>query len=171
MTVKRFSISPFFLISQVFLGLFLIFSSLPLKGARRNWRGLANCLQMGISQQTNVSSNDVLRFIRRHEYMIVPQSNPPTPHQILPTLNAPNRNTRNVGVTDTWRNSRCKFDYQVIDYVDTIPRYLIKAICEGCDNRCKPVMYTHKLLFKKCKNFWMWTQKTLEVAFVWVLDN
>ncbi|KAL9987701.1 hypothetical protein ACROYT_G002048 [Oculina patagonica] len=158
---------PFYLVG---LGLFLISVSFSLRRERRNWRGLANCLQMGVSQQANVSSNDVLRFIHRRQYMIVSQSYAPTPHQILPTFNAPKRNTRSVGVADTLK-THCPFEYQPIDFVHTVPRYLSKAICNDCDIHCKPVMYTHKLLSRKCKNYWMWTQKTLEIAFVWVSDD
>ncbi|KAL9987698.1 hypothetical protein ACROYT_G002045 [Oculina patagonica] len=84
---------------------------------------------MGASKQANVSSNDVLRFIYRRQYMIVPQSNPPTPHQIIPTLNAPNRNTRGVGVADTLK-THCPFEYQPVDNVDTVPRFLSQAICK-----------------------------------------
>lgn len=145
-------------------------TSLTLTKARRNWRSLANCLQMGVSQQANVSSNDVLRFIRQ-QYMIVPQSNPPTQHQIQPASIKPNRKKRTVGARDTSQNVRCPFEYEVIDYVVTVPRHLSRAICDKCDSHCKPVMYTHKLLFRKCKNFWMWKQKTLEVAYVWSLDG
>ena len=152
------------------MGLFLISFSLSLKSESGNWRALANCLQMGVPQQANVSSNDVLRFIHRRHYMIVPQSNPP--QQIPPMLKAPSRTTRNVASRTKPNTLKCPFEIDVIDYKDkTVPRYLSAAKCEGCNVHCKPVMYTHKLLFKKCKNHWMWTQKTLSVAFVWVLDN
>ncbi|KAL9987699.1 hypothetical protein ACROYT_G002046 [Oculina patagonica] len=150
----------------VVLGLFFISVSFSLRRDRRHWRGLANCLGMGVSQQANVSSNDILRFIRRRQYMIVSE-----PNQFSETLtaNAPNRMTRSVGFT---LQTRCPFKYEIIDYVDTIPRFLVKAVCtKQCDSHCKPVMYPHKLLFRKCKNYWMWTQKTLAVAFVWVLDD
>ena len=153
------------------MGLFLISFGLSLKNKRRNWRGLASCLHMGVPQQANVSSDDVLRFINRHQYMIVPRSNPPTPQRIRPVMNAPNRSTRNVGASAKQNTPRCPFTFHVIEYVDTVPRFLSAASCPGCNIYCKPVMYTHKLLFRKCKNYWMWTQKTLPVAFVWVLDD
>lgn len=158
------------------LGLFFISPNLSFRRNRRIWRGhmksLANCLQMGASQQTNVSSNDLLRFIHHRHYMIVPQSNPPTPSQLRPALNSPNRNTRSVGAKAARTSYKCPFEYRVIDYKHTtVPRYLSEAFCKDCDSHCKPVMYTHKLLFRKCKNFWMWTQKTLAVAYAWVVDE
>ena len=132
-------------------------------------RSLANCLKMGVPQ-ANLTSNDVLRFIHQR-YMIVPQSNPPRP--IPPMLKAPaSRKTRNVGTSSKTNKYKCPFKIVVIDYKEeTVPRYLSAAKCSDCNIRCKPVMYTHKVLFKKCKNYWMWTQKTLPVAFVWVLDD
>lgn len=154
------------------MGLFLISFSLSLKSECRNGRArsLANCLKMGVRQQANVSSNDVLRFIHQHHYMIVPQSNPP--QRIPPMLKAPSRKTRNVGTSGKQNTLKCPFEIDVIDYKDeTVPRYLSAAKCPECNIHCKPVMYTHKVLFKKCKNYWMWTQKTLPVAFVWVLDD
>ena len=153
------------------MGLFLISFSLSLKNKRLNWRvrSLANCLKMGVPQQANVSSDDVLRFLHRRHYMIVPQSNPP--QQIPPMLKAPSRKTRNVGASGKQNTLRCPFKFEVIDYKETaVPRYLSAARCQGCNIHCRPVLYTHKLLFRKCRNYWMWTQKTLPVAFVWVLD-
>lgn len=141
------------------MGIFLISFGFSLKKERRNRRlqGLANCLQMGVPQQANVSSYDVLRFINRHHYLIVPKSNPPT-----------SRKTRNVGTSAKWSTPRCPFTFNVIDYAETVPRFLTAARCPGCNFHCKPVMYTHYVLIRKCKNYWMWTRKTLPVAFVWV---
>lgn len=151
------------------MGLFLISFSLSFKLSQRKVRSLAHCLQMGVPQQENVSSNDVLSFIHHHDYMIVPQSNPP--QQIPPRFKAPSRTTRNVAASAKQNTLRCPFETVVIDYKEeTVPRHLSAAKCEKCNVHCKPVMYTHKVLFKKCKNYWMWTQKTLPVAFVWVLD-
>lgn len=139
------------------MGLSLIVASLAQakKGHPRNWRGLATCLQM---QRADVSSaHDVLRFIHRHRYMIVPQSNLQTSQQ-----NAP--------ITMPQRSSRCPFTIEKVEDEDTVPRFLSRAICRGCDVNCKPVMYTHQLLFRKCKNYWTWTKKALPVAYVWILD-
>ena len=63
---------------------------LSLKNGRRNRRvrGSVNCLQMGVPQQANVSSYDVICFINRRQYMIVPKSSLPT-----------RRITRNVGAS------------------------------------------------------------------------
>ncbi|KAJ7389190.1 hypothetical protein OS493_032994 [Desmophyllum pertusum] len=151
---------------HVALGLSLIVASLSQaeKGHPRNWRGLATCLHM---QRANVSSaHDVLRFIHRHRYMIVPLSNPPTSQQNAPI----NRNTRHLSGTPQ-RSSRCPFTIEVVEDEDTVPRFLNRASCRGCDiKHCKPVMYTHQLLFRKCKNYWTWTKKALPVAYVWILD-
>lgn len=142
------------------LGIFLISVGLSLKNERRNrrFRGLANCLQMGVPEQANVSSYDVLRFINRNQFLIVPISNPPT-----------RRKTRNVGDSALkWSTPRCPFTFELIEYRETVPRYLTAARCPGCNPHCKAVMYTHNVLTRKCKNYWIWTKKTLPVAFVWV---
>ena len=53
----------------------------------KTWRGLANCLQIasaGTIQRTKASfARDVLRFIHRNGYLIVPPSNPPTHQQMM----------------------------------------------------------------------------------------
>ena len=142
------------------MGIFLVSFGLSLKNEHRNrrLRGLANCLEMGVRQEANVSSYDVLRFINRHQYLIVSNSNPPT-----------SRKTRNVGAASAkWSIPRCPFRTNVIEYLETVPRFFTAARCPGCGSHCKPVMYTHKVLIRKCKNYWRWTRKTLPVAFVWV---
>ena len=154
------------------MGFFLISFSLSSENEHSNWRvrSLANCLKMEVGRKTKVSSNDVLRFIHDHHYMIVPQSNPP--QQIPPMMKAPSRNRRNVGASGKQGTLRCPYKFYVIDYkAETVPRHLTAAKCEGCSIHCRPVFYTHKLLFKKCQDYWMWTQKTLPVAFVWDLDD
>ena len=161
------------------MGLFLVnaFSVTSLKKVKeKNWRGLANCLQLsraGALQRTNESyASDVLRFIHRNGYMIVPPSNPPTLQQIIvPALSTPSRKTRDASASAKPGTSRCPYKIEVVEDVRTIPRFMSKATCHGCDVRCKPVTYTHQVLFNRCRNYWMWTQKTLEVAFVWVMDD
>ena len=139
----------------------------------KTWRGLAKCLQIasaGTVRRTNASfASDVLRFIHRNGYLIVPPSNPPTPQQIIvpPLSKTPGKNRRDLHSSVKQRSSdRCPFNMTVVDFVNTVPRFLSKATCDGCDARCKPVMYTHQVLFNKCSDYWMWTEKTLEVAFV-----
>ena len=139
----------------------------------KTWRGLAKCLQIagaGTVRRTNASfASDVLRFIHRNGYLIVPPSNPPTPQQIIvpPLSKTPGKNRRDLRSSVKQRSSdRCPFNMTVVDFVNTVPRFLSKATCDGCDARCKPVMYTHQVLFNKCSDYWMWTEKTLEVAFV-----
>ena len=68
-------------------------------------------------------------------------------------------------------SDRCPFNVTVVDFVNTVPKFLSKATRYGCDARCKPVMYTDQVLFNGCRNYWMWTKKTLEVAFVWKMDD
>ena len=144
----------------------------------KTWRGLANCLQIasaGTIQRTKASfARDVLRFIHRNGYLIVPPSNPPTHQQMnIPALSKNlGRNRRDFHPSVKQHSSdTCPFNMAVVDFVNTVPRFLSKATCDGCDARCKPVMYTHQVLFNRCGNYWMWTQKTLEVAFVWKMED
>ena len=39
----------------------------------------------------------------------------------------------------------------VVDFVNTVPRFPSKVTRDGCDARCKPVMYTDQVLFNRCK--------------------
>ena len=144
----------------------------------KTWRGLANCLQIasaGTVQRTKASfARNVLRFIHRNGYLIVPPSNPTTHQQInIPALSKNlGRNRRDFHPSVKQLSSdTCPFNMAVVDFVNTVPRFLSKATCDGCDARCKPVMYTHQVLFNRCGNYWMWTQKTLEVAFVWKMED
>ncbi|XP_020631473.1 protein Hook homolog 3-like [Orbicella faveolata] len=124
------------------LSLCLIAKSLP---CGRDWTSLARCLQMPAS--TGTSSNDILRFIRRRGYMIVPQSNPPT--EIVKFK----ENSKRSAYT-----GRCPFKMEVKDFVDTVPRFLSYATCSKCDVRCKPVTYTMRLLRRKCGHYWLWEE-------------
>lgn len=165
----------FHLIRQVAiaLGFSFINTSLSVKKNRRNWRGLASCLRIGTQKNRNVSSDEVLRFIHRNQYMIVPTSNPPTPQQTRPAFRPANRSTRDMSSSgaDTTRSLKCPFTFQVKDFINTVPRFLSFASCPGCPGNCEPVMYTHRILLRNCKNFWLWTEKTLPTAFVWVQDH
>ena len=140
---------------QVVSGILLanIYSAMSLKRKQqlKTWRGLANCLHIagaGTLYRTNASfANDVLRFIHRNGFLIVPPSNPPTPQQIkIPALSkTPGRNTRDLHASSRRRSSnRCPFKITVVDFVNTVPRFLSKATCDGCDAHCKPVIYTHR---------------------------
>ena len=127
-------------------------------------RGFARCLQIagaGTVRRTNASfASDVLRFIHRNGYLIVPPSNPPTPQQInVPPLSkTPGKNRRDLRSSVKQRSSdRCPFNMTVVDFVNTVPRFLSKATRDGFDACCKPVMYTHQVLFKRYGNYWMWT--------------
>lgn len=132
------------------LSLSLIAKSLP---CGRDWTSLAHCLQMPAS--TGTSSNDILRFIRRRGYMIVPQSNPPSE---IVKFKANSKRSAYPG--------RCPFKMEVKDFVDTVPRFLSYATCSDCDFRCKPVTYTVKLLRRKCGNYWLWEEHEMRVAYV-----
>ena len=162
----------------------LLTSTCPVMSLNRKQRfkiwkaGLANCLQRvgaGTMQRPNpLLGNDVLRLIHSNGYLIVPPSNPPTPQQInIPDLSkTPGRNTRGLhGSAKQPGSRRCPFNITVVDFENTVPRHLSEASCHGCDAHCKPVMYTHQVLFKKCGNYWIWTQKTLAVAYVWKIDD
>ena len=153
------------------LGFFPVTASFSpkVKKGRRN-KGVANCLQMGIPQNQNASSDEVLRFIHRNRFMIVPASNPPLPKQGRPVLRPAKRSTRDMSSSgdSTRRIAKCPFTFQVKDFRDTVPRFLSFARCSGCHSNCEPVMFTHQLLTNKCKSFWLWSEKTLPVAFVWV---
>ena len=127
----------------------LVATSLP---CGQDWTSLASCLQMGT---TGTSSDDILQFIRRQGYMIVPQSNPPTQEQ-----DTKKQSKRSV------YTGKCPYKIEVKDFVDTVPRFLNDATCNGCDVRCKPVSYTHELLRKKCGNYWLWEEQEVRVAYV-----
>lgn len=131
---------------------------------------------MDKSEQTNVSSHKVIRFLHENHYMFVPPSNPPTPRQVNPVFRSAHRSTRDMTAAAE-REAKCPFKFQVRDSaVDgngylTIPRFLSVAICPDCPANCQKVMYTHQLLIRKCKNVWMWTEKTLPVAYVWLQQD
>ena len=133
-------------------------------------RNLANCLRMNVPQAANVTPNEVLNYIRNN-YIIVPASNPPIPDQTTLTVR-PARRTRDVGtpVATTVRNSKCPFTYEVQKNPNMVPLFVNYARCEGCDRKCKPVTFTHQLLshVSHCNKVWVWTQRTLPIAFVWV---
>ena len=101
------------------------------------------------------SSDDILHFIRRHGYMIVPSSNPPSQFQ-------GRRTERKTSIY----TGRCPFTFEVEDFVDTVPRFLSNAICRGCDDRCEPISYTQQLLRRKCGNYWLWEEQEVRVAYV-----
>lgn len=156
----------------VFFGCVLLItraSSHSTARSKRNWRALANCLSLGKQGPRNVSSEDILRFIHRQKFMIVPPSNPPTREQIREA----NRRTRDSVSSNTqrWRSANCPFEYDLKRFEDTLPKFVAYATCKKCDSRCKPVNYTHKFLFKECHNSWLWGQRTLPVAFIWVGNN
>jgi len=119
---------------------------------RKNWRHLTRCLQIS---STRTSPKDILQFIRRRGYMIVPQSNPPTQGQGAKT---PSKRAIYTG--------KCPFKMEVKDFVDTVPRFLSNATCRGCDVRCKPVSYTLRLLRRKCGNYWLWEEQEVRAAYV-----
>ena len=117
----------------------------------QNWSSLATCLNMDSSK---TSSCDILRFIHRRGYMIVPPSNPPSQ----------NRGRR----SDTKRSiysGKCPFKYTLIDFIDTVPRFVANATCSGCDVRCKAVPYTVRLLRKKCDDYWLWEERDIQAAY------
>ncbi|RMX39440.1 hypothetical protein pdam_00007584, partial [Pocillopora damicornis] len=83
----------------------------------QNLSSLATCLGM---DSNKTSSDDILRFIHRRGYMIVPPSNPPTQDQ-------GSRKKRSI------HSVKCPFTYAVIDFIDTVPRFVSNATCSGCD--------------------------------------
>ena len=153
---------------QVVLGIFLVSTCsvmlLKRKEKLKTQRGFARCLQIagaGTVRRTNGSfASDVLRFIHQNGYLIVPPSNPPTPQQKnIPAFSkTTERNRRELHSSVKQRSSdRCPFNMTVVDFVNTVPRFLSKATRDGFDACCKPVMYTHQVLFKRYGNYWMWT--------------
>ena len=124
-------------------------SSLPYS---RGWKRLARCLKMNSNK---TSSDDILQFVRRHGYMIVPQSNPP--NEIDKARTKRKRSAY---------SGKCPFKMELKDYIDRVPRFLSSATCVGCDVRCKPVTYTTRLLRRKCGNYWLWEEQDVQVAFV-----
>ena len=126
----------------------LVVCSLP---CGQDWTGLARCLHLGSNK---TSSDDILRFIRRNGYMIAPPSNPPTQGQ---GANAQNKRSIYSG--------KCPYTFEVKDFVDTVPRFLVNATCSGCDIRCKPVSYTERLLRRKCGDYWLWEEQDIQVAY------
>ena len=118
----------------------------------QDWTSLSQCLQI---DHTGSSSDDILRFIGRHGYMIVPPSNPPTQFY----------RKRPRGRRSTYTR-QCPFTFEVKDFIDTIPRFLSIATCKGCDERCKPISYTLQLLRRKCKDYWLWEEQVVRVAYV-----
>lgn len=124
--------------------------------------------------KANVSAEEVLRFIRyENQYLIVPASNPLMPQQERSANRKANRNTKgwSSSVSLNTSNTKCSFTFEVKDFETTVPRFVTYASCQGCDSNCKPVMYVQKVLAWKCKSLWLWTEKTLPVAFVWVQDE
>ena len=85
----------------------------------QNWSSLATCLGM---DSNKTSSDDILRFIHRRGYMIVPPSNPPTQDQ------GSRKNLKR-----SIHSGKCPFTYAVIDFIDTVPRFVSNATCSGCD--------------------------------------
>ena len=118
----------------------------------QDWTTLAKCLQI---DHTGSSSDDILQFIGRHSYMIVPPSNPPTQFY----------RKRPMSRRSTY-TGRCPFTFEVKDFFDTVPRFLSNATCEDCDDRCKPISYTQQLLRRKCGDYWLWEEQEVRVAYV-----
>lgn len=117
----------------------------------QNRSALASCLQMDATQ---TSADDILTFIRSHGYMIVPPSNPPS-----------KKTKRAVGGSPPLFTGKCPYKFEVKDFIDTVPRFVSNATCHGCDVRCKPVVYTQRLLRKGCLDFWLWEEKDVQVAY------
>ena len=110
---------------------------------------------------TQTSSDDILKFIRNEGYMIVPPSNPPSKTPIP----APLRGKRAVGTNSNAYTGKCSYQLQVKDFIDTVPRFVSNATCPGCDVRCKPVVFTQRLLRKHCQDFWLWEEHDVRVAY------
>ena len=55
---------------------------------------------------------------------------------------------------------------EVKDLIDTVPRFVSNATCHGCDVRCKPVVFTQRLLRQHCHDFWLWEEQDVRVAYV-----
>ena len=121
----------------------------------QNWSSLATCLGM---DSNKTSSDDILRFIHRRGYMIVPPSNPPTQDQ-------GSQKKRSI------YSGKCPFTYAVIDFIDTVPRFVSNATCSGCDVRCKAVSYTVRLLRRKCGDYWLWEERDIQVAYILEMWN
>ena len=154
------------------LGISLLAKCAPLHNEHKKLRNLANCLRMNVPQAANVTPNEVLHYIRNN-YMIVPASNPPIPMQTRPKVRPASRRTRDMStpVATTVRNSKCPFTYEVQKNPNMVPLFVNYARCQGCDTKCKPVTFTHQLLSRvsrHCNKVWVWTQRTLPIAFVWV---
>ena len=134
---------------QVFLWLIscVAVCSLP---CGQNRSGLSTCLDLGTNK---TSSDDILQFIHRNGYMIVPQSNPPTQGK--------GSNTKR-----SIFSGKCPFTYTLTDLVDTEPRFLGYTTYSGCDVRCKPVLYTVKVLRRKCSAYWLWEEHDIQVAYI-----
>ena len=134
----------------------------------------STCSVMLFKRKQKLKPGEVFILFRRNGYLIVSPSNPPTPQQMnIPALSKNlGRNRRDLHSSVKQRSSdRYPFNMTVVDFVNTVPRFPSKATRDGCDARCKPVMYTDQVLFNRCRNYWMWTKKTFEVAFVWKMDD
>jgi len=125
----------------------------------QDWSALASCLQMGATQ---TSSDDILKFIQSHGYLIVPQSILPPKVQLTPKP----RIKRAVSQPPALFTGKCPYKIEVKDLIDTVPRFVSNATCKGCDVRCKPVVFTQRLLRKKCHDFWLWEDHDVRVAYV-----
>ena len=148
---------------MIFLGADLLLnaraSDSPISNHRR-WRGLANCLGVSRERQESNSSERILRLIHEKGYMIVPRSNPRTETEVI---RARRRDSE-----------KCPFRYEVKRFTgrDIVPRRMTYATCQQCDaDRCQPVNYTHRVLIKNCNNVWVWEERTLPVAYIWVKDD
>ena len=116
----------------------------------QSWSGLSTCLDVGTNK---TSSDDILQFIHRYGYMIVPQSNPPTQGK--------GSNTKR-----SIFSGKCPFTYTLTDLVDTVPRFLGHATCSRCDVPYKPVLYTLKVLRGKCGDYSLWEEHDIQVAYI-----
>ena len=126
---------------------------------------LCRCVQFAMQQKLEQTchlpwhgsqksfSDDIIRFIHRRGYMIVPPSNPPTQKQ-------------GSYMKRSIYSGRCPFTFAVKDFIDTVPRFVSYATCIGCDVRCKAVPYTVSLLRRKCSDYWLWEEQDIQAAYI-----
>ena len=68
--------------------------------------------------------------------------------------------------------SKCPWSWAQDDDPDRVPRFLTKAICPDCGHYCRPVLYYHRSLMRRCdvrtgEIVWKWTSVELPVALVY----
>lgn len=117
---------------------------------------------------TLVTPRQVVEKVSKTGWLMVK----PNPwEQLQHSLNRPRRSINEI------RSHYCNWTAEIDENVDRNPRFLSKAVCNGCPWYCKPVHFHHRVLVRDCAedmrthkekiDVWKWETVKLEVAFVY----